>query len=84
MNGTLTKWDAAMVGEKPPIGRWVMNGKTLKETSEQPPKWQRRLLRLIGREWVVGVDAMKHPACLEVIQIDEGKDPVILYKRTNQ
>ena len=77
MNGTLVKWDASVVGETPPLGRWVVNGRTIKETTKVPHSWIRSLARFVGREWVAGVDAQNHPGCLEVIHINDGETRVV-------
>jgi hypothetical protein len=78
----LVKWDAAVVGDHPPIGRWVnRNNKTLKLTPKQPHKIVRGLASLIGRKWVIGVDAATIPGCLEIINIEPGKAPEIVFQR---
>lgn len=47
MKGTLVKWDAAVVGENPPLD----------------------------------VDPSTHPGCIEVIALNEGEPPTIVYRR---
>lgn len=47
MKGRLVKWDAAIVGESPPLD----------------------------------VEPVGHPGVIEVIELDEGKDPRIIYRR---
>ena len=82
MSATLVKWDAAVVGDNPPIGRWVnSDNKTLKVTSKQPHRLVQWLAGLIGRKWVVGVDAASIPGCLEIINIEPGKEPVVVFQR---
>lgn len=82
MTATLVKWDASIVGETPPIGRWLdWNGQEIRTTTAQPGPWAQRLARLLGRRWVPGVDAAKHPGCIEVIELNEGQLPQTIYRR---
>jgi hypothetical protein len=74
MKATLTKWDAAVVGETPPLGRWMKFGQQIKVTTKQPHRYVRRLARVLGYEWVPGVDR-NTPGCLEVIEINPGQAP---------
>lgn len=47
MRGRLVKWDAAIVGENPPLD----------------------------------IDPTTHPGCLEVIEMNEGQIPQVVYRR---
>ncbi len=49
MKGRLVKWDAAIVGEHPPLD----------------------------------VDPIGHPGVIEVIELDEGKTPRTIYRRSD-
>jgi hypothetical protein len=83
MKQTLVKWDASVVGDTPPIGRWLNeSGQTLKVTSHQPRKIVQRLAAVLGRRWEPGVDAASLPGCLEVIHIEPGKAPETVFQRT--
>ena len=79
---TLTKWDAAVVGESPPIGRWVRKGREVRVTTRQPHRWLRACGRLLGYEWVLGVDARNTPGCIEIIEIHPGREPEVWSKHT--
>jgi hypothetical protein len=81
MNGTLIKWDATVVGEHPPLGRWMRNGKAVKVTSHQPNKWLQRFAGLVGFYWELGVDAKSMPGCLEVIEFGPDSAPKVTFKR---
>ena len=78
---TIVKWDAAIVGDHPPIGRWMRNGEEVKETSAEPHWLIRKLGSLIGFYWVIGVDASKHPGCLEIVHFRDGESPQVTFKR---
>ncbi len=81
MNGTLVKWDASVVGENPPMGRWMRSGRLVRVTTDQPSKWMQRFARLLGFYWEFGVDAKSMPGCVEIIEFGPDRAPKVIFQR---
>jgi hypothetical protein len=81
MKSQLIKWDASVVGEHPPLGRWVKGGRTVKVTTKAPRRIVAKAARWLGFEWVLGVDAATMPGCIEIINIEPDKAPVTVFQR---
>jgi len=59
----------------------MRNGEEVKETSAQPHWFVRKVAGLLGYYWVIGVDARRHPGCIEIVEIKDGAPAQVLYKR---
>lgn len=80
-SATLVKWDASVVGEHPPIGRWIHANGKVRVSKKCPNRFMRGFGLMLGYTWLPGVDAAGMPGCLEVMELNEGKAPVTTWRK---